>query len=1124
MSNIVLKIHTAQQTMQATLVKGSTVKIKAQDKARYELFDPNTNQAPKSIVAKRVGNHLHISLDEQSNHDDLIIDGYYDNADTALIGMADGRYYHYIPKSGESVDYVAQLVSGDVESQLLGGQSSSNPWWEAATESRGGILPWVAGVAALGLAAGAGGGGGGGGGESAPTPTPTPAMTAPTSELDTINKAISWTPVTNAVEMSVGFTDKNNAAQMVQVVKTNGVWEVKDGAALPTGVVLDVNSGKLTLTKDAVQEKTIITATNQDPMGNKNTQPAEVVSFDLTAPAQPTNITVSQEGTSIAGSTEPNATVVIKTTGSNPTVIGTVQADSQGNFTLPVTQPLTDGTYTVTATDQAGNESAPTSVSVDRTAPAQPTIDVSAQDGSAVIVLPVQNVQVGDFVKITLIQEDGAEKIVTLTKQEEAGVWSSDQPSIIPNVTPANQGRIVIAESAIKNPSQLTAEAKDSSNNTEGAAMANVIDVKNPDAPVIEDGVGGSVVVRPVAADVKRLEIEYTNEMSGQPMTLAVVKNPATGKWAAEGRLLSGIAIDADTGMVTLSEAAVQNDKVVSAVNKDEAGNASDSTTKQLVQVQEPEVLKTENMIEIMPPSDARKMEIWYHGNQTGLDNIITEVKQDPETKQWIPVKLPDGFLLDSQTGKISVPLESIETDQRLEVIATDKEGNVSSPVAVVPDAPFAPKLIANDDGSINVKLPTDEKAVEVELTFITEGSSEEADAISFKLIKQADGTWKSSDEKWLPSTTLERPNELVILDSQVKDGSIVKGVAYSENGMPSESTESSQVTAKGTLTLTKEPVDGIAILPYQDGSAVIKVGKNHDRIVLKYYDEAHSVKGVEGVEFWHEFKAADGRVVDTVYIGEIEPSELIFVKQGDDWLIEKDGVTQQLPTGFTVVENDINIHHDSIMGNAKASVLATGSNAIGKATREVFISPDIVTNDDRKVSLQSFGELDAELQGKLRGWADRTNVGGGNIKDHYLVINDGFPDGKTHQAFVLEYAGGAKHYVMQNDVWYQADSNFQKTSGVAANLGDGDIFLSYHDTMIFKDGVFADVPANTEIKLWSVNTAKGGLWEYHGSFELPSQPLAGLQPEPSALPSAGIHDAWMNHSHSLLVGQDAVL
>ncbi|WP_201546888.1 GA-like domain-containing protein [Psychrobacter lutiphocae] len=160
MKTVTVKVNNATQTIaehQVVTKNGQPTVIQATNKVNYELVDQATGRAPNHIVTKRVGNDLHLSLEDDSQDSDLIIEGFYEDADSALIGLAeDGQYYYYTPDSGEVTNYVTELLPGDIEGQALGGQAQVTPWWVGATQSEGfDTLPWLFGLAGLGVVGGA---------------------------------------------------------------------------------------------------------------------------------------------------------------------------------------------------------------------------------------------------------------------------------------------------------------------------------------------------------------------------------------------------------------------------------------------------------------------------------------------------------------------------------------------------------------------------------------------------------------------------------------------------------------------------------------------------------------------------------------------------------------------------------------------------------------------------------------------------------------------------------------------------------------------------------------------------------------------------------------------------------
>ncbi|MGP9545958.1 Ig-like domain-containing protein, partial [Psychrobacter sp. AOP7-B1-25] len=155
MNTIIVKTNNATQTVEQVQVvtkNGTPTIIAAMDKVNYEFHDTAIGRAPNHIVTKRIKNDLHVSFEKEGEESDLIIEGFYDNPDAALIGIAeDGEYYYYIPDTGETYDYVTQLEIGDVEGQALGGEdyidAAAIPWW----------IPAAAGLGLVGIIAAANG-------------------------------------------------------------------------------------------------------------------------------------------------------------------------------------------------------------------------------------------------------------------------------------------------------------------------------------------------------------------------------------------------------------------------------------------------------------------------------------------------------------------------------------------------------------------------------------------------------------------------------------------------------------------------------------------------------------------------------------------------------------------------------------------------------------------------------------------------------------------------------------------------------------------------------------------------------------------------------------------------------
>lgn len=153
MKSISVKVNNQNATIgQAQVITkdGEPTVIKATKNVNYELANDATGFAPDHIVTKRQGKDLHVSFEEDGEEADLIIEGFYDGGDSALIGLAeDGSYYYYVPDTGSMTDYVTELTQGDIEGQALGGNAYTDAWWLGASEGAHSVLPWLVGLAGL---------------------------------------------------------------------------------------------------------------------------------------------------------------------------------------------------------------------------------------------------------------------------------------------------------------------------------------------------------------------------------------------------------------------------------------------------------------------------------------------------------------------------------------------------------------------------------------------------------------------------------------------------------------------------------------------------------------------------------------------------------------------------------------------------------------------------------------------------------------------------------------------------------------------------------------------------------------------------------------------------------------
>ncbi|SET31614.1 Ig-like domain-containing protein [Thorsellia anophelis] len=91
------------------------------------LQDDETGLGPKRIVAKRVGDDLHIYFEDGDELVDVIVEGYYLNPELFDIQgeVTEGEWVSYFPEEGDAASVIAQLEDGNLSGQILQGDFES---------------------------------------------------------------------------------------------------------------------------------------------------------------------------------------------------------------------------------------------------------------------------------------------------------------------------------------------------------------------------------------------------------------------------------------------------------------------------------------------------------------------------------------------------------------------------------------------------------------------------------------------------------------------------------------------------------------------------------------------------------------------------------------------------------------------------------------------------------------------------------------------------------------------------------------------------------------------------------------------------------------------------------------
>ncbi|RIY80718.1 Ig-like domain-containing protein [Pseudomonas aeruginosa] len=479
-----------------------------------------------------------------------------------------------------------------------------------------------------------------------------------------------------------------------------------DAGGNPIGQVTADGSGNWSFTPGTpLANGTVIVATATDPTGNTGPQAATTV--DAVAPPAP--VIDPSNGTTISGTAEAGAKVILTDGNGNP--IGETTADGSGNWTFTPATPLANGTVVnAVAQDPAGNTGPQGSTTVDAVAPNTPVVNPSngnllngtAEPGSTVTLTDGNGNPIGQTTadgsgnwSFTPGSQLPNGTVVNVTASDAAGNTSlpatttvdSSLPSI-PQVDPSNgsvisgtadAGNTIIITDGNGNPiGQVTADGSGNWSFTPGiplpdGTVVNVVarspsNVDSAPAVITVDGVAPAA---PVIDPSNGTEISGTAEAGATVILTDGGGNPI-GQTLADG-----------SGNWTFTPGTpLANGTVVNAVAQDPAGNTSGpaSTTVDTVAPATP-VINASNGSVITGTAEVGAKVILTDGN----GNPIGETTADG-SGNW--------------TFTPGTPLANGTV---INAVAEDAAGNASGPASTTVDsvAPSAPLLSISADGAL---------------------------------------------------------------------------------------------------------------------------------------------------------------------------------------------------------------------------------------------------------------------------------------------------------------------------------------------------------------------------------------------------------------------------------------
>ncbi|HBO1148845.1 TPA: Ig-like domain repeat protein, partial [Pseudomonas aeruginosa] len=400
------------------------------------------------------------------------------------------------------------------------------------------------------------------------TPLANGTVVNATASDPTGNTSAPASTTVDSVAPAAPVVNPSNGAEISGTAEPGATVTLTDGSGNPIGQVTADGSGNWSFTPSTpLADGTVVNATATDPAGNTGGQGSTTV--DAIAPATPT-VNLSN-GSSLSGTAEPGSTVILTDGNGNP--IGQTTADGSGNWSFTPGSQLPNGTVVnVTASDAAGNTSAPATTTVDSSLPSIPQVDPS--NGSVIS----GTADAGNTIIIT----DGNGNPIGQVTADGSGNWSFTPGIPLPDGTVVN----VVARSP---------------SNVDSAPAVITVDGVAPAAPVIDPSNG--------------TEISGTAEAGATVILTDGGGNPI-GQATADG-----------SGNWTFTPGTpLANGTVINAVAQDPAGNTSGPASVTVDAIAPPApVIDPSNGVVISGTAEAGATVILTDGNGNPIGQVTAD-------------------------------------------------------------------------------------------------------------------------------------------------------------------------------------------------------------------------------------------------------------------------------------------------------------------------------------------------------------------------------------------------------------------------------------------------------------------------------------------------------------------
>ncbi|WP_143473853.1 Ig-like domain-containing protein [Limnohabitans sp. G3-2] len=564
------------------------------------------------------------------------------------------------------------------------------------------------------------------------------------------------------------------------VVDAAGNWAVTPSSALPSGL----NNLQVTAT---------------DPAGNTSAPGTVPVTIDTTAPAAPTAVlnpssdsgtqgdsithdnTPTLSGTGVAGDT-----ITLKDANGN--VIATAVVDSNGNWSATPANALPNGlnNLSVTATDPAGNTSAPAAlpITIDTTASAAPVAALAAASDSGVVGDSITNNST------PTLQGTG-------TPGDTIQLFAPNGTTLLGTAVVGSNGTWAITPTTAQ-PDGLNnfkVNATDPAGNVSPFATVPVtIDTTAPNAPAA-DVAALSDTGSSNTDNITRDSTPTISGASATPGDTITVTMPGTGE------VLTAVVAANGTWSVTPTQALADGTADALVTATDPQGNASGVTRVPLT------------IDTTAPAAPVGRLDYASNSGLT-LDNITNDniplLSGTGVAGDTITVKDSNGQTLGTAvvasngTWSLQTPVALPNGPVNFEITATDPAGNVSAPASlpVLIDTVVANPVITptNGKGAITGTGEAGATVTLVDANNTTIGTA----------VVGTDGTWSLT-----PSATIANGMALSATQTDVAGNVSNPGATTVDNNVPNINPSNGTV-----LTGTGQPGHQIA-LTLPDGTPI---------------------------------------------------------------------------------------------------------------------------------------------------------------------------------------------------------------------------------------------------------------------------------------------------------------